>query len=236
MSFVVFGASSGIGLATVLELSRKKEDILAVSRSDTPSVLKGASNVNWLRYKSEDSVAIAEFVKSYVNTKKLVINGMVLNAGYLKTGPSFSFSDDDMHEVMKINFHHHIYLCRALVPKMFRSGGSIVAVSSSAAENCSEGRAIYNAAKSALEAYIITLGRELGKRKIRANIVRPGLTQTDLMESTTSDEGKYEFLRTSALGKVANPDDVAKSICFLLSDDATQITCQKLSVHGGARI
>lgn len=236
MSFVVFGASSGIGLATVLELSRKNEDILAISRSEVPSDLKGISNVNWLRYESDDSVVIAEFVKSYVNTNKLVINGMVLNAGHLKTSPSFSFSDDDLHQIMKVNFYHHIHLCRALVPKMFRSGGSIVAISSSAAENCSEGRAIYNSAKSALEAYVITLGRELGKRKIRANIVRPGLTQTDLMELTTSVEGKEEFLRTSALGEVAKPEDVAKSICFLLSDDASQITCQKLSIHGGARI
>ena len=103
-------------------------------------------------------------------------------------------------------------------------------------KNNSEGRSIYNASKSALESYMLTLGQEVGSKGVRVNIVRPGLTNTKLMNDSTPMEGKAIFLESSALKKISEPEDIANIIFFLISDLSKSITCASISAHGGARL
>lgn len=238
---MIYGASSGIGLACVDEiLETRGDDVLIISRTPCPSRYSNSSRVHWCQAGSDtanlDSKVLADQVKSFVNNKGLLINGLLLNAGLLNVQPALAFTPNSLNETFDVNFYNHIFLVQALLPKMLKFGGSIVGISSSALENHSEGRAIYNSSKAALEAYLLTLGREVGRRGVRVNIVRPGLTETALMRNTTSQEGIEKFLGSSALGTISNPSDIAKTACFLLSEQAASVTCSIISAHGGARV
>jgi len=240
MAIIIFGASSGIGLSTVDHFLKKTSfDVIAISRSNIPEQYSGLERLNWFNYSKVNFNSPQEFannIKHYISTLKIDVEALVLNAGILKVSPAIAFRDSDVDEMFNVNFFYHLYLTRAIVPKMLKFGGSIVAISSSAAENSSEGRSIYNASKSALESYILTLGHEVGARGIRANIIRPGLTDTSLMNETTSDEGKKTFLDSSALKSICRPSDIANVIGFLVSPESKHISCAYIPVHGGARL
>ena len=240
MAVIIFGASSGIGLSTVDYFLKKTDmEVVGISRSNIPKSYIDSEKLNWFNYSKVDFNSpqeLANNIKKYINTAKINVEALVLNAGVLNVAPAITFRDADVVEMFNVNFFYHLYLTRALVPKMLRSGGSIVAISSSAAENSSEGRSIYNASKSALESYILTLGHEVGAKGIRANIVRPGLTDTSLMNDTTPEEGKKMFLESSALKSICNPIDIANVIGFLVSPESKHISCACIPVHGGARL
>ena len=238
MTEIIFGASSGIGLETVKYiLSNSDNHILGISRRSKPSEFEFNERLSWFKYsENEDPEVLAENLKSHINSNKIEVSSLILCAGILNTGSAISFKAIDVDSMFKVNFFYHIYIVRALVPKMLKNGGSIVAVSSSAAENNSEGRSIYNSTKSALESFVLTLGQEVGVKGIRANIVRPGLTNTEIMHSTTSQNGKEIFIESSALKRVSEPEDIASVIYFLISDMSKSISCATISAHGGARV
>lgn len=240
MAIAIFGASSGIGRACVKSLLEKGgEQIFVISRSSCPEEFKNYQTVQWYKYSENALKSPAEFaerVKKTIIDKKIDLTGLVLNAGMLEVGSAVSFTEAALEKMMMVNFYSHVFLVRALLPKMLRKGGSLVAISSSAAENYSEGRAIYNASKRALEGYLITVGREVGSRNVRVNIIRPGLTDTSLMRSTTSSESESKFFESAALKKVCTPDDIAQVVKFLLSAESSNMTCSFIPVHGGSRI
>jgi len=240
MAVIIFGASSGIGLSSVdYFLNKTTLDVVGISRSNIPIEYADSEKLKWFNYSGvnfNSPQELANNIKQYINSNKINVESLVLNAGVLNVAPAITFRDDDVNEMFNVNFFYHLYITRALVPKMLKNGGSIVAISSSAAENFSEGRSIYNASKSALESYILTLGHEVGAKGIRANIVRPGLTDTALMNNTTPYEGKKMFLESSALQSICNPIDIANVIGFLVSPESSHISCACIPVHGGARL
>ena len=238
MSEVIFGASTGIGLETIKYiLEHSDKEILGVSRKPIPENWTNDKRVKWLQYDEEkEPEELADCIKVFITSNKIVVNSLVLCAGILNVSPALIFKQQDLNKMFKVNFFYHIFIARAIVPKMLKNGGSVVAISSSAAENNSEGRSIYNASKSALESYILTLGQEIGSKGVRANIVRPGLTNTNLMHKTTPNDGQDLFLKSSALKKISEPEDIASVIFFLISDMSKSITCTSISAHGGARL
>jgi 3-oxoacyl-[acyl-carrier protein] reductase len=126
------------------------------------------------------------------------------------------------------------FLCiRETVPHMMaRRRGSIICISSIVARRAGTGLASYAAAKGGLESMVRTLALELAKKKIRVNAVAPGVVETD-MTSELRHLSPEELLRHVPLGRFGEPEEVARAVRFLASDDASYITGEVLGVHGG---
>ena len=173
------------------------------------------------------------------------IHGLVNVAGVLRTGPVVACRDADWQAMFAVNaagvFHCARAVARRLVP---RRAGSIVTVASNAAGVPRTGMAAYAASKAAAIAFTNCLGLELATCGIRCNSVAPGSTDTSMLREmgsgdvvTAAIEGRPDQFRVGIpLGRVAEPDDIAGAVAFLLSDRARHITMQTLYVDGGAAL
>ena len=111
--------------------------------------------------------------------------------------------------------------------------GNIINVSSSAALYANRGRVAYASSKAALITATKVLAKELGPYNIRANVIAPGLTDTEMMKNSTSEDALNETTGRLCLKRVAEPDEIAKSILFLSSDLSSYVTGHVLRVDGG---
>ena len=111
--------------------------------------------------------------------------------------------------------------------------GSIVNISSSAAHEGNVGRSAYASSKSAFETMSKVMSRELGRYNIRVNSIAPGLTDTEMMKSSTPKKFLDETIARLSLNRVAQPKEIANVILFLASDLSSYITGQTIRVDGG---
>ncbi len=114
-----------------------------------------------------------------------------------------------------------------------KKNGSIIAISSSSALDCNEGRSAYSSSKAAMIAQTKTLSRELGVHNIRANIIAPGLTNTDMMKNNTPDNVLKDVVSRISLKRIADPNEIANVALFLASDLSSYISGQIIRVDGG---
>lgn len=142
-------------------------------------------------------------------------------------------SDEDWQTVIDTNLRGPFNTCRAVSRKMLkRRAGSIVNMSSVVGVHGNPGQANYAASKAGIIGMSKSLARELGSRGVRVNVVAPGYIKTALTE-VISDEMRELLLGNTALGRLGEPEDVARAVRFLCSDDAAFITGEVLLVDGG---
>ena len=160
--------------------------------------------------------------------------GVVLAAGEIEIRPAVSFDRDIVQDIFELNFVSQMKLLVSVIPRMVVSGGgSIVTVSSNTVSHLFGGRAAYAASKAALATYTLTLAREMGSRGIRANVIEPGLTDTQLMKKSTTDVEIDLVTERTSLRRISSPEDIACTVVFLLSDACASITGQVLRVDNG---
>ncbi len=136
--------------------------------------------------------------------------------------------------MLTINFSSQLYLTQSLSrPMMRKKTGSIINIASTAALDGNAGRMAYAASKSALIAATKVISREMGRYNVRANVIAPGLTETDMMRESTADEMIKEILGSVSLGRTGFPTEIANVALFLASDLASYITGQVIRVDGG---
>ena len=164
----------------------------------------------------------------------------VLNAaGHATFGPIEDWSLDDWHRMMAVHAGGTFLVCRHVLPKMRELGrGSIVNVASTAALTANQHNTPYGAAKGAIVAFSRQLAREAAP-DVRVNCVAPGRVRTGMTEplfstrGATAEEGAKRFGMANLQQRVAEPDELAAPICFLLSDDASFVTGTLLVADGG---
>lgn len=167
-------------------------------------------------------------------------------AGVLHLGAADALADTAWQHSFAVNTHAVFQLCQALAPGMkARGGGAIVAVGSNAAGVPRSGMAAYAASKAAMQQYLRCLGLELAGHGVRCNLVAPGSTDTPMQRQLwTSPESAQRILEGDLashrlgipLGRIAQPEDVAQAVLFLLSDASRHITLATLTVDGGATL
>ena len=158
---------------------------------------------------------------------------LVNNAGVTRDGLLARMSDDDWRAVIDTNLSSVFYTCRAVTrPMMKKRAGSIVNISSIVGLHGNWGQTNYGASKAGIVGFTKSLARELGSRGVRANVIAPGYVKSRLTD-VLPEEATQAMLTNTPLGRLGEPEDVARAVRFLASDEASFITGEVLLVDGG---
>lgn len=238
---LITGANGGIGRAMVEAFAKNGAEVWANVRNINQDFSEYCKNLT-IKYETKIfpiifDVTDFDAVRSAVMEIKKTsgkIDVLVNNAGILKEALLQMTSMDVARKMFDVNFFAAFYLSQMVSKLMVRQkdGGSIVNISSVAALDGVEGQTIYGATKAALYSMTKSMAKELGKYKIRANCIAPGVTETALIADMKTDVLEHEA-EVSYLKRLGQPQDIAKVAVFLASDDAQYITGQILRVDGG---
>jgi 3-oxoacyl-[acyl-carrier protein] reductase len=227
---LVTGGSRGIGAAIARELGRAGAQVVVGYRSGGEEADAVAGEVG--------GRAVQADVSNADEAKRLVeeagdVDVLVNNAGITRDGVLARMSDDDWRAVIETNLSSVFYTCRAVSRGMMkRRGGAIVNLSSIVGIHGNWGQSNYAASKGGIIAFTKSLAQELGSRGVRANVVAPGYIRTQLTDAIPED-AKTQMLGLTPLGRFGEPEDVARAVRFLCSDEASFITGEVLVVGGG---
>lgn len=161
------------------------------------------------------------------------IDVIVNNAGLVRSTPIESFDAEAHRQVFELNAIAPQALLTAALPHL-SAGAAIVNISSMNADLPPRGAATYGASKAALNLWTKAMAKELGPQGIRVNAVAPGAI--NVPEAPRSDDLTQLFVKDTALGRPGTPEDIAKAVRFLASDEASFITGEILTVAGGYRL
>ena len=235
---VVTGAARGIGRAIVLELLRQGRDVAGLDLNgeqlaELEEVVKGEGfEVTTRCVDITDTEQLTQALDSLI-AEHGGIGILVNNAGITRDRLMMQMDDDDYDKVMAVNLRAAFIATRIAVRSMVRNKfGRIISLSSVAAVMGQAGSTNYAASKAGLIGMTKSIAREVGKKNVTANCIAPGFIMTD-MTTSLPDAVKEAAMKVIPVRKFGTPEDVAKAICFLASDDAGYITGQVLCVDGG---
>ena len=240
---VITGCNRGIGLETLELFSQNKANIFACVRKIDSNFKekiklmekKYSNKIFPIEFDLTNSEIISNAIKT-INSQEYDINILVNNAAVIHTKLFQLTKIEEFHEVFNINFFNQIYFVQGILRKIQKTkNGSIIFLSSSAAEDGNIGRSAYSSSKAALRSFAKVLSRELGSTKIRVNTISPGLTKTDMTFKSTDKKFLENIVNDIPLKRIGETSDVAKLILFLSSDLSSYITGQDLRIDGGLK-
>jgi 3-oxoacyl-[acyl-carrier protein] reductase len=233
---IVTGGSKGIGRAIALELARNHYYVIINYKSDTAAAEKTLSLITGLgmegrlcRFDVSDSEetrdAIGQIVSQFNN-----IEVLINNAGIAADGLFVMMSEKNWDSVITTTLKGFYNTTKPVLKRMIsQKRGSIVSISSVAGLVGNRGQANYSAAKAGLIGASRSVAAEVARLGIRVNVVAPGLIQTDMIKEAPVDVIK----KMIPMARIGQPEEVARVVRFLCSDDASYITGQVVSVNGG---
>lgn len=236
---IVTGGSRGIGRAIALCLAEEGANVAVIYAGNTAAAEEtqkaiaekgGQAIAIQCDVANEDAVtAMIKQVKEQFGSIDILVN----NAGITRDGLLMRMKTADWQAVLDTNLTGTFFCTKAVTKIMMKQrSGAIVNLTSVVGLTGNAGQANYAAAKSGIIGFTKSVAKELASRGIRVNAVAPGCIDTD-MTAVLSDAVKDEMLKTIPLGRVAQPEEVAKAVLFLVSDCASYITGQVLNVDGG---
>jgi len=240
---IVTGASKGIGAGIAKALAAEGASVVvnyASSREGADKVVaeitsKGgkAIAVGADVAKSSDVKALLESAKKSFGKLDVLVN----NAGVFEFFPIENFTEAEFHRQFNTNVLGPTLLAQEALKYFGPEGGSIINVSSVAAYNPPAYSVVYSATKAALDTITQVLAAELGARKIRVNSLSPGGVETEGTHrvGVIGSDFEKDIVRRTTLGRMGQPDDIAKVAVFLASDDSAWITGERITASGGFR-
>ncbi len=236
---LITGGTRGVGLAIAARLKRDGCEVIATGRRETPALTElaasgegpGTVQFRALELGRHDSFQpfIAELVRDGGPLYGLINNAAIGLDGVLAT-----MHDSQIAELVNVNVLGTILLTKYAHRSMLaRREGRIVNISSIIAHTGFNGLSVYAASKAAMQGFTRSLARELGRVNITVNAIAPGYMATD-MSAGLDDEKLGSIRRRSPLGRLAETDDVAAVVSFLLSDAAKNITGTCITVDAGS--
>ncbi|MDQ5822890.1 MAG: 3-oxoacyl-ACP reductase FabG [Chloroflexota bacterium] len=236
---IVTGGSRGIGRATAIELARDGASVVVNYRTRQDEADAVVAEIEALgrraiAYQADvtDQQAVRGLVSATVRQFGRV-DVLVANAGVVRDQLAAAMSLDDWNVVIQTNLGGTFLVIREVIPHMMsQKRGSIVSISSIAADRAGRGHCNYVAAKGGINAMTRSLAVELAPKNIRVNAVAPGVVATEMSNRVRNLAGD-EILAQIPLRRYGEPLDIARAVCFLVSDDASYITGEILHVTGG---
>lgn len=231
---LVTGASSGIGRAVADMLAAQGATVMLTARNEErlQTVLQSLPN-DGHHYFCVD-LTVDEEVKKLA-AEMPVLDGIILNAGMVKTVPVQFVKREDLDYMFNLMLHSSILLVQQLLKnKKLKPGASVCFISSVASQKITIGNAIYSAAKGALNSFAKSLALELAPKQIRVNAILPGMVQTAILDSgVVSDEQLQIHLKNYPLGRFGQPQDIAGLTVYLMADVSQWMTGSLIVLDGG---
>ena len=238
---LVTGGSRGLGLAIASRLASSGYRVTALARGETKELraeserLAGGPHGGELRFRAcdlADTGAIGALVGE-LRRELGPLYGLVNNAGSGTAGLLSMMRDADIEALVRLNTLSPLVLTKYVVRSMMAERtGRIVNISSIVASSGYKALSAYSATKAALEGFTRSLAREVGQLGITVNAVAPGFVDT-AMTHALDDKERQQIMRRSALRRMAEPDDVAGAVEYLLGEKARNITGIILTVDAG---
>ena len=236
---IITGASKGIGAVIAFRLNELGYNLILNYRSNTASMDELISSFT---NKETENAAVKCDISVYEDAKKLVdlayekfgsVDVLVNNAGITKDNILPLMSEEEFDEVIATNLKGTFNCCRHIAKRMFRQKyGRIVNISSVVGLAGNSGQVNYAASKAGIIGMTKSMARELGKKNILVNAIAPGFIQTEMTDKIP-EAIRLEMVKNIPLQRLGQPSDVADAVEFLISDKASYITGQVLSVNGG---
>jgi 3-oxoacyl-[acyl-carrier protein] reductase len=237
---LVTGGSRGLGLAIattlaqagyqVIAISRKNTDILTAASRDAAAAGVGA--IEFRAFDLSDIAGIPAFVRD-LRQSVGPIYGLVNNAGLGTGGVLANMRDDAIEGLIRLNTLAPIVLSKYVAKSMMlERAGRIVNIASIVAATGYSGLSVYSATKASLLGFTYSLARELGPLGVTVNAISPGFIDTEMTQELSADQ-REKIARRSALRRMAEPVDVARSVEFLMGDGGRNITGVTLTVDAG---
>lgn len=235
---LITGASRGIGAAIAHKLAEAGAKIIVNYAGSTEAA---AQTVKELQQKGAEAIALQADVSKTAEVKRMFdeaiahygrIDVLVNNAGIMITKLLKDTTDEEFSRQFDINVKGTFNTMREAADRL-ADNGSIINFSTSVNRIMLPGYSTYVATKAAVEQLTRVFSKEIGGRGINVNSVSPGPTNTELFTNGKPQEVIDRLAALSAFNRIGEPEDIAKVVLFLASDEASWITAQNLGVNGG---
>jgi 3-oxoacyl-[acyl-carrier protein] reductase len=237
---IVTGGSRGLGLAIARQLAAAHYRVIAIARKASEELnaataeaqAQGRGSIEFRALDLADLAAISGFVRG-LRAELGPFYGLVNNAGIGTGGILANMRDAEIERLVRLNTLSPILLTKYVSKSMMlERSGRIINIASIVATTGYGGLAVYSATKASLLGFTRSLARELGQLGITVNAISPGFIDTDMTQDLTPGQ-RDKIVARSALKRMPEPLDVARSVEFLIGDGARNITGTNLTVDAG---
>jgi len=227
----ISGASRGIGESMAKHFAKNNFNVVGTSRNN----FKFDDDLENLLPLKLDVTSRNDVKNCFdeLKSKNLLPDILINNAGITADQLFLRMSDDDWDDVINTNLTGTFNLTKIFLKNMIKNKfGRIINISSISGLMGNPGQVNYSSSKAALNGFTKSLAKEVGSRNITVNCVAPGFIDTD-MTSYIGENERNEILKKIPLNKFGSPEDISKLVMFLMSDEASYITGQTISIDGG---
>ena len=236
---LVTGGSRGIGAAIAKEFAARGANVALnyagsqqAAEETKKAILEMGVSCKVYQADVSDPQAVEEMIKA-AEEEMGPVNILVNNAGITRDSLFMRMKESDWDQVMSTNLKGVFNCSKALIRGMIkRKTGKIINITSVVGLSGNIGQTNYAASKAGVIGFTKSLALELASRNIQVNAIAPGYIGTDMTDNIPENV-KEEMIKKIPAGKIGRPEDIAKAVLFLASEDADYITGQVLSVNGG---
>lgn len=243
---LVTGGSRGIGKNSALKIAQKGLDVIITYKSakeEADAVVNEikalGKNAIAFQLDTRDIKSFDTFIKNVTthlqeNTGSTNIDYLINNAGTALYSPITETTEEQLDDIINIHFKGVFFLSQKFLPYINNNGG-IINISSGLARIALPGSSVYGSMKAGVEMLTRYMAKELGGRKIKANVVAPGAVETDFGGGRTRDNKEVNTMisNITALGRAGLPEDIGGVVAFLCTDEAGWVNGQRIEVSGG---
>ncbi|MDR2236893.1 MAG: SDR family oxidoreductase [Chryseobacterium sp.] len=243
---LVTGGSRGLGKNAALKIAQKGLDVIITYKNNSEEAEKV---VNEIKASGQNAVAFqldtrevksfsafVEKVSQYLEQENgsPKIDFLINNAGTALYAPMMETTEEQLDDMVNIHFKGVFFMTQKMLPVM-NDGGGIINISSGLARFALPGSSVYGSMKAGVEMLTRYMAKELGSRKIKANVIAPGAIETDFGGGRTRDDQEVNSMiaNVTALGRAGLPDDIGGVVAFLCTEEAGWINGQRIEASGG---